>query len=94
MKNSFLTTLFVCIVILSTCYSVFSNKKPVPDLLLSNLEALANSESGTSTGSVTCYSTYNSCWFWNCEHIWRCSGNECYDVKCDSKSDMGTCTTI
>ena len=66
-------------------------KELLNSLFLANVEALAGNESGAVTGEVKCYDTYNSCWFWNCEHIWRCDANDCYDVKCDAKSDEGKC---
>ena len=57
---------------------------------LANAEALAE-ESGASADELTCYSTYNNCWFWNCSTIYRCNANECYDVSADAWSDKGIC---
>ena len=95
MKRFFL----LCFVLLAVCvcfkaYNLRSQESKdyvLEGLIVSNLEALAGGESGTVTGEIDCYNTYNSCWFWNCEQIWRCSGIDCYDVKCDSKSDLGKC---
>lgn len=86
-------------VLMISCISFFlikgkTYKKGNKQLILANIEALAQTESGALTSSVICYNTYSSCWFWNCEHIWRCSANECYDVKCDSKESIGTCYKI
>jgi len=57
---------------------------------LANIEALAQGESGGSSGMFTCYSTYNNCWFWNCSTIYRC-GNPCETARADSWYDQGTC---
>lgn len=69
----------------------FETKPKFSKLVLHNAEALCNPESGASTSKVICYNTYNSCWFWDCEHIWRCSTLGCEDVKCDDKSDQDVC---
>jgi hypothetical protein len=67
------------------------------DAKIKNAEALAdneNGESGTSTDSVVCYNTYSECWFWACSYIWRCSGINCYNQKCDEQSDKGSCHVL
>ena len=54
---------------------------PIQLLKINNLEALSQNEgSGGSSQTVTCWNEYSDCWFWNCEHVWRCSTIECYDV--------------
>jgi len=52
--------------------------------------ALENAIVGS--GSVTCYSIYDSCWFWNCTQIYRCTPNNgCYSVSADSWGQHYSC---
>jgi len=67
-----------------------SKTNGMSDVKLANVEALADTEGGSS-GTFTCYSTYNDCWFWNCTTIYRC-GNPCTDAKADSYGDIGQCS--
>ena len=68
-----------------------NNEDSFRKLKLNNLEALSVPESGASSRQVTCYNNYSTCWFWNCEKIWRCSTVECYEVKSDSKDEKDIC---
>jgi hypothetical protein len=44
------------------------------------------------SGGVQCYSTYDSCWFWNCTQIYRCApGGSCYSVSADVWGGSGSC---
>jgi len=71
----------------------FANKSEssLSALHMANVEALAQGESGGSSGTFTCYSTYNNCWFWDCSTIYRC-GNPCETARADAWSDQGTCS--
>lgn len=90
-KNLFLSCLFIVITMFSLAINIrVSQKNGTNYLLLENVEALASSETGGSSGTFTCYSTYNNCWFWNCSTIYRC-GNPCTDATADDYSDSGTC---
>ncbi|MDR2911255.1 MAG: NVEALA domain-containing protein [Bacteroidales bacterium] len=67
-----------------------SNGESLSDFALANVEALALDEGGSS-GTFTCYSTYNRCSFWGCSTVYRC-GNPCTDASSDNYSDQGTCS--
>lgn len=56
-------------------------------LNLTGLTARA-SEINTSGNEVTCYSSYNNCWF-NCNTIYDCG--PCKTVKADEHWDRSTC---
>lgn len=85
--------IFTFILVNGILCSIFLAKDVLPsgysDLLLENSDALADNED--NSGTYTCYSTYNNCWFWNCSTIYRC-GNPCTDASADDYSDQGTCS--
>lgn len=80
-KKLFIATCFIAICSSFLAYKIDqkSIQKKLSILANANIEALGQIESGGATTGVKCYSTYNSCWFWNCEKIWRCSINQCYE---------------
>lgn len=86
--------IFIFILINGIISGIFIAKNTLPatysDLLLENLDALAKDNEDNS-GSYTCYSTFNNCWFWNCSTIYRC-GNPCEDASADAYSDKGSCS--
>jgi hypothetical protein len=70
------------------------SKENSSDILLKNVFAIAQAQAeGGSSGTWTCYSTYNNCWFWNCSTIYRC-GNPCTSVSADDWSNNGVCSAI
>ncbi len=63
------------------------------DIKLKNIIVLANAQAeGGSSTQWECYSTYTSCWFWNCINIYRC-GNPCESVSANYSEYpfYGTC---
>ena len=59
-------------------------------LFFTNVEVLANNEYGSTT--VTCYCSYNNCWFWNCNTVYHCNYPICEEVSSDEAFDKGQCT--
>ena len=75
-------------------YGVATNSKVSELSSLVNLSALssvsAQGETGGSSSSWTCFSTYSHCWFWRCSSIYYC-GNPCTSVSADDWNLRGIC---
>ena len=72
--------------------NIGSKSSKLSDISLTNVEALAEGdEAGGSSGTFTCYSRFNNCWFWDCSTIYRC-GNPCTTESADDWGDIGQCS--
>lgn len=93
MKKKILGAVSLMAIVAMAAFSININAdtSDMSALTLSNVEALASGESGGDSGTFTCYSTYNNCWFWDCSTIYRC-GNPCTTATADEWSDQGVCS--
>ncbi|MCY4778298.1 NVEALA domain-containing protein [Sphingobacterium sp. UT-1RO-CII-1] len=81
----------IAIAAVATFNMNINNNDELSAISLANVEAIAQGETGGSSGTFTCYSTYNNCLFWDCSTIYRC-GNPCQNASADSWSNQGTCS--
>jgi len=93
MKKKILGITLIVTLAVVAAFNINLNKSNAKgDLAMANVEALAQAEVVPVADEVTCYSTFNNCWFWDCSTIWQCDVVECVKVSCDSQSDAGKCT--
>lgn len=95
MKNKIIIGCIAAIVAAVAAVNITLNSnsnKNLSDLMLANIEILAEEHPSGGSTQVTCYSSINECWIFGCVDRYQCSVTGACPIKrSDGCNDIGYC---